>query len=99
MSESEQRLASRIQIMFTTKLVITGAAVLMAAVGAAMLWKQATAKSCPAHNRCAGIVATIIGWGQLVVSAGLVVFTWAFSQGPATAETGVPLALGTEPAC
>jgi len=78
MSESKQFPTNRIQIMFTPKLVITGAAVLMAVVSAAILRKQATAKSCPAHNQYAGIVATIIGWGLLVASAGLVVYIWAF---------------------
>ena len=63
--------------MLTPKLVITGIAVLMAVVSAAISWKQATAKVCPVHNRHAGTLAMIIGWGLLIFSLGLVIYTWA----------------------
>ena len=64
--------------MLTPKLGLTGIAVLIAVVCAAILRKQAGAKACPAHNWYAGILATIIGWGLVIVSLGLAVFTWAF---------------------
>ncbi len=66
--------------MITAILVVTGIAVLMVVVSVGIFRKQATAKACPAHNRYAGTLATIIGWGLLIVSFGLVVSCWAFSQ-------------------
>jgi hypothetical protein len=65
--------------MSTARLVVTGIAVLMVVVSAGIFWKQATAKSCPAHNRSAGALAAIIGWGLLILSFGLVVSCWAFN--------------------
>jgi hypothetical protein len=58
------------------KLLITGIALLMAVVSAAIFRKQATAKACPAHNQHAGRLATLVGWGLLIVSVGVFIFTW-----------------------
>ena len=80
MSDIERPPANEItRGMLTPKIVITGIAVLIAVVSAAILRKQATARACPVHNRYAGILATIIGGGLLVVSLGSAVYTRAFS--------------------
>ena len=54
-------------------------AIAMGILSFAIILKQATAKSCPIHNRTAGRIATILAGLLLVGSATLMFFAWTLS--------------------
>lgn len=61
--------------MIDVRLMLTGIAVLLMLLGAAVFHRQARAGSCPRHSRMAGRIALVAGWASLVGGIGLVVYT------------------------
>ena len=66
----------RMVAMIVARLMLTGSAALLFALGIAVLRKQATAHSCPAHSRLAGQIATLLAWLLMLGSAGLALYAW-----------------------
>ncbi len=62
--------------MLAPKITITSIAILMGVVSTAIFRKQATAATCPVHNRYAGTLAIIVAWALIMGSVGLVIYAW-----------------------
>lgn len=62
--------------VFEARLIISGVAFSMLVLSAGIFRIQKAAKTCPVHNRHAGLIATMIAWGLLVAGLGLFFLAW-----------------------